>query len=167
MKYDFELYKLSNQFFVDYPPNIYPEILSKPNRPHYCLLIDIHCDYFICIPFRSNIEHKNAFKFKNTQRSQKFNSGLDYSKMVIINNNLYLDNANIIVDQDEFNQAIQNIHIIVNDACKYLKTYMQHIKGEKVLHEKQYNRMYKYSTLPYFHNILKLQIINPKQLITV
>lgn len=158
INYDFELYKLSNQFIKDYPSNLYPEILSKTNRPHYCLLIDTHCDYFICLPFRSNIEHKNAFKFKNTNRSQQSNSGLDYTKMVIINNHDYLDNSNIVIDQDEYKQAMQNIKKIIDDATEYLQTYIEHINNKTILHKRKFDRLYKYSTLPYFHDVLNLPV---------
>lgn len=39
---------------------------------------------YICVPFRSHIHHKNAFLFKNTERSKIDSSGLDYSKTVLI-----------------------------------------------------------------------------------
>lgn len=39
---------------------------------------------YICVPFRSHIHHKNAFLFKNTERSKTDSSGLDYSKTVLI-----------------------------------------------------------------------------------
>ena len=55
MTFDADIYKLSDEFFADYPADRYPELMRKPDRPYYCLLIDIHTDYFICVPFRSNI----------------------------------------------------------------------------------------------------------------
>lgn len=39
---------------------------------------------YICVPFRSHVHHKNAFLFKNTERSKTNSSGLDYSKTVLI-----------------------------------------------------------------------------------
>lgn len=39
---------------------------------------------YICVPFRLHIHHKNAFLFKNTERSKADSSGLDYSKTVLI-----------------------------------------------------------------------------------
>ena len=83
MEYDFEIYQLSSKFFADYPETQFPELMHKFGRPYSCLLIDSHDGYFICIPFRSSIGHKNSFMFKNTQRSQRTKSGLDYSKIVI------------------------------------------------------------------------------------
>ena len=43
--------------------------------------------------------------FKGTQRSKRTKSGLDYSKLVLIKDNEYLDNKKAIVDKDEFNET--------------------------------------------------------------
>lgn len=71
MEYDSELSLLSSKFNQDYPPDTYPELMHKHGRPYTCLLIDSHDDYFICVPFRSSIGHKNAFMFTRTARSKK------------------------------------------------------------------------------------------------
>ena len=76
MDYDSELSLLSPKFTQDYPPAAYPELMHKHGRPYTCLLIDSHDDYFICVPFRSSIGHKNAFMFTGTARSKKTKSGL-------------------------------------------------------------------------------------------
>lgn len=154
--YKYEIYKLSAKFEADYPISKYPEILYKSDLPHFCLLIDTHCNYFICVPFRSNIDHKNAFLFKNTNRSKRTHSGIDYSKMIIIKDITYLDNTNVVVDQDEYIQAIKHIQSIVLESVNYLNTYINHVNGTKILHEKNFNRRYKFTTLKYFHNILNL-----------
>lgn len=69
---------LTNAFISDYPSSQYPELMYKQGRPYNCLLIDTHEDYFICLPFRSHINHPNAFMFKNTKRSIMNKSGIDY-----------------------------------------------------------------------------------------
>ncbi len=98
-----DLYLLSSKFIQDYPINKYPEIMCKQGRPYTCLLIDTHDDFFICVPFRSNISHKNAFLFTNTARSEKSKSGLDYSKIIIIQNSDYIDSLTpAIVDHYEY-----------------------------------------------------------------
>ncbi|MBQ2396828.1 MAG: hypothetical protein II304_07350 [Bacteroidales bacterium] len=167
MQYDYQLYKLSNKFIADYPPQDYPELLLKADRPHYCLLIETNSDYFICVPFRSNIEHNNAFKFKNTQRSKRSKSGLDYSKIAIINKGEYLSNAKIAVDKDEYKTAIKCMEKIVNQASKYVNDYINHINGSHVLNIKEFDRKYRFSTLPYFHDILNLPHKPMKQTIMV
>lgn len=75
---------LSKQFIADYPQSHYRELMLKDKRPYGCLLIKTRNDYYICVPFRSHIHHKNAFLFKNTERSKTDSSGLDYSKTVLI-----------------------------------------------------------------------------------
>ncbi len=103
MEYDSKLSLLSSKFTQDYPPTTYPELMHKHGRPYTCLLVEAHDDYFICVPFRSSIGHKNAFLFTGTARSKKSKSGLDYTKIAIIKDNDYFDSATAaIVDQDEY-----------------------------------------------------------------
>ena len=159
MDYLSQIYLLSSQFIQDYPINKYPELMHKRGRPYACLLIETHDDYYICIPFRSAINHKNAYLFRNTKRSQQTNSGLDYSKIVIINNPDYLDSATpAIVDRDEYHEMMTNLSQIVKEAISYVDTYINHINRTNPLHPKQYKRKYGFSTLKYFHR--ELGIIN-------
>ncbi len=69
MEFIAELYLLSKKFIQDYPPADYPEIMYKNGHPYTCLLIDTHIDFLICVPFRSDIKHSNAFLFSGTARS--------------------------------------------------------------------------------------------------
>ncbi len=153
MDFDTEIYSISNDFFNDYPPTLYPEILFKPSRPYHCLLIDTHIGYFICIPYRTNIAHNNAYKFKSSNRSKQHRSGLDYTKMLIIRENKYLS-SNVIVDNDEYKETMLNLNRIVRESNTYLKTYINHITGISPLNPKGFARKYEFSTLPYFHDIL-------------
>ena len=82
--FDYQVYKLSSSFYASYPHVKYPEILSKSPRAYNCILIDLHMDYFMCLPFRSDVRHSNGYHFKTTLRSKSHKSGIDYSKMVII-----------------------------------------------------------------------------------
>lgn len=146
---------LSSKFIQDYPPDTYPELMYKHGRPYACLLIESHDDYFICVPFRSSIGHKNAFLFTGTARSKRMKSGLDYSKIVIINDRNYFDSSTAaIVDQDEYAEMMRNLPIIVQEALNYVDTYIKHISGTTLMHPKAFARKYQYSTLPYFHNIM-------------
>lgn len=155
MEYDLELSLLSSKFIRDYPSVTYPELLHKQGRPYTCLLIDSHDDYFICVPFRSSIGHKNAFLFTGTARSKKSKSGLDYSKIAIIKDIDYFDStATAIVDQDEYNEMMKNLPTIVHGANDYVDTYIKHINGTKTIHPRAFLRKYQYSTLPYFHDIM-------------
>ncbi|TCL61635.1 type III toxin-antitoxin system TenpIN family toxin [Allofournierella massiliensis] len=155
MEYLESLYLLSQDFMQDYPASVYPELMHKQGRPYSCLLIETHEGYFICVPFRSSIGHKNAFLFTGTARSKAFRSGLDYSKIVIVKESRYLDsNRPAVVDQDEYNEMRANLPKIVEQVNRYVCTYMNHVTGKKTLHQREYTRKYGFSTLPYFHDIL-------------
>lgn len=156
MDYDVEVLLLSSQFAADYPSTTYPELMHKHGRPYTCLLIDTHQDYFICIPFRSSISHSNAYIFQNTQRSQTTRSGLDYSKIAIIKDTAYLDDTPAVVDQDEYKEAMTNLEKIAQQALKYVDDYIAHKNGTNILHHREYDRKYRFSTLPYFDDILGL-----------
>lgn len=162
MKYNVEVCQLSIKFYTDYPSTKYPEIMYKKERPYTCVLIDVK-DYYICIPFRSSIQHNDAFLFTNTIRSLENRSGLDYKKVILIKDTNYLNTTTpAIVDSDEYKMMMSNIKIIINEICDYITTYVNHIKGIKSLHRREFLRHYLYSTLPYFHNILGLSKANKK-----
>lgn len=156
MDADVKIYQLSEAFLRAYPSAEYPELMYKRGRPYSCLLIDLHMEYRICIPYRSSIHHKNAFLFTGTERSRRTKSGLDYSKMVLIREDSYLDDRNVVVDQDEYRETIQNIRKIAGQAVDYLDGYIHHVDGTKPLHPKNFARKYQYSTLPYFHDVMGL-----------
>ena len=157
MDYAVEIYKLSSNFYTDYPKTQYPELMQKDNRPYTCLLIETKDEYFICVPFRSNITHKDAFLFKNTRRSTSSHSGLDYRKTVIIKDMKYIDSSTpAIIDTDEYVATIANIERIVSEVNKYVDKYINHIQQISILHTREFERHYQYSTLQYFHDILGL-----------
>ena len=78
-----ELYRLSAAFTDAYPLETYPELMYKSARAYNCLLVDVHVDFYICIPYRSHVPHHNGFFFKHSNRSKRRRSGLDYSKIVL------------------------------------------------------------------------------------
>lgn len=153
LEFDVEVRYLTAQFLNDYPQTTCPELERKPNRRYACLLVDTHQGYFICVPFRSRVQHKNGFRFRNSNRSRRTPSGLDYSKIVLVSEMDYVG-APAVVDQDEYKETMQNIRKIVEEACEYIERYVKHVTGEKVLHEREYQRRYGMSSLPYFHDVL-------------
>jgi hypothetical protein len=156
-EFDSQVYLMSPQFITDYPLSSYPELMYKQGRPYTCLLIETHDDYFLCVPFRSSINHRNAYHFTGTQRSLKSRSGLDYSKTVVIKNGDYIDSATpAIVDQDEYSEMMKNLPAIVQQVLDYVNAYIGHKNGTAPLHPREYARRYGFSTLPYFDSILGL-----------
>ena len=156
MEYISTLRRLSDDFYNAYPRETFPEIMQKGLRPYNILLIDANNDYFICVPFRSEIKHRNAFLFKNSARSRNSSSGLDYSKICIVQKMNYISVSPGIVDRDEYVEMYQNLDEIVEQACAYVSNYVAHQNGSAPLSATQYRKRYKYSTLPYFHKELGL-----------
>ena len=152
MDFIIDICQLTKDFIIDYPSVKYPELMNKLGRPYSCLLVDTHYDYYICIPFRSHINHKNSFMFYGTIRSKRAKSGLDYSKIILINKDNYISNKNTVVDNDEYNEVIKNDVQIVSEVVKYIDDYINHVSGIRLIHPKQFDRKYKFSTLPYFHD---------------
>ena len=154
MDYIFDIYLLSDQFIKAYPFSEYPELMNKQARPYNCLLIDSHEDYFICVPYRTSINHNNAYHFKNSKRSRIAKSGLDYSKIVIIKDTSYLSTDIAVIDQDEYRETLANMNRITNEVLHYVDQYILHVRGISILHDREFDRLYRYATLQYFHNEL-------------
>lgn len=151
MNYIFEIKKLTKSFYDIH--NGDEDIIRKTQRAFNVLLVDVK-DYYICIPFRSHISHEYAYKFKDSERSKTNDSGLDYTKICIINDSNYIDNSITTVDNDEYKEMISNIDIIVEGAINYIDEYIDHINGIKTLSKRKFSKKYKYSSLKYFHSEL-------------
>lgn len=151
---DYQILKLTNTFFQTYPNPPYTEILKKKGRAYNCLLFQSHYDYFICIPFRSEISHSYAYHFKASVRSKKHKSGLDYTKILIIDRLEYIENKESLIDHDEFKEMILHLEEIKTAALAFVEDYIAHINHTKILHPKEFRRRYAFSTLKYFHKQL-------------
>ena len=83
---------------------------------------------------------------------------------MIISNQDYIDSSTpAIVDQDEYNEMMTNLPQIVKEAVSYVDAYIAHINGTAPLHPKQFARIYGYSTLVYFHDIMGIVIPTDKE----
>ena len=157
-EFDYQVLNLTQKFYTDYPDPPYKEIVRKNSRPYNCLLIQSHYGYFICIPYRSHIRHKYSFMFKNSIRSKRAKSGLDYSKIVIVADSNYIEQTDAIVDKDEYNETRNNIEYIKNDAQEYVDDYVNYLSGNSTKYDKkEFERIYQYSTLQYFHKELGIK----------
>ncbi len=153
----YQILRLTDAFYNVYPNPPYVEMLKKKQRAYSCLLFQTHYDYFICIPYRSEISHKYAYLFKKSARSRQHKSGLDYTKIVIIKNSDYIDNKDAIIDKDEFNETIANFKKIKSEALEFVEAYVAHINKSRILHISEFKRRYTYSSLQYFHAELGLK----------
>lgn len=153
---DYQIIRLSPKFYLDYPNPPFTELEQKENRQYTCLLFQTHYDFFICIPFRSNIKHKYAFHFTHSVRSRKCKSGLDFTKIVIISKTEYLDDRQAYVDKDEFLEMQHNFPLIKQQALSYVEDYIHHLNRTRQMHPQEFKRKYIFSSLPYFHPQLSL-----------
>lgn len=110
MKPAFQIVKLTESFYHHYPAPPYNEILQKKDRPHCCLSVQMGHSCFLCIPYRTEIHHRYAYKFTSSQRSIAHKSGLDYTKMIIFCQNNFIDTEPGILDQDEYIETIRHIN---------------------------------------------------------
>ncbi len=152
--YDHQVLRLTEAFYNDYPNKEYGEILKKAERPYNCLLIQTAYEYFICVPYRTEISHGYAYKFTRSKRSRRHRSGLDYTKIVIVAKQEYLDTSPALVDADEYKETMMNIERIAREAHTFVEQYVRHWNGEQVLHPSEFKRRYQFSPLKYFHKEL-------------
>ena len=131
-----ELRLLFDSFYNTYDPSCCPEILQKSNRAYNIAVFNSHKGYYVCVPFRSNITHKYAYRFKKSKRSKYNKSSVDYKKMIIIRNLDYIDDDNIaVIDKDE---------------------YIDYKTGKQNISKQEAKRRYEFSSLQYFHKELGL-----------
>lgn len=156
--FDYQVLNLSSKFYNDYPAPPFEEIIRKDFRPYNCLLIQSCYDYFICIPYRSHMNHKFGYKFKYSARSRRTHSGLDYTKIVIIKNSEYIDKSDAVVDADEYRETRDSIEYIKKDSQTYIDDYINHLlcKSNKY-DDREFERAYRFSTLKYFHKELGIE----------
>ena len=142
---------LTEKFYKFYNFESYPEVLQNEDRPYIVWLIKIEKNTF-GIPFRTNIGHKNCYKFKKSKRETQKSTGLDFSKAVILNNEAYIG-ADANIDNYEYSELDSKKDHIFKRFEKYVKNYIKYIKNNNKM---LLDWKYKYSTLMYFHDELGL-----------
>lgn len=118
---------------------------------------DYLADYYVCVPFRTEMKHNHGYKFKFSNRSQEHISRLDLLILVIVSKDDYIGESSTI-DIDEYKEFEKQEDHIHKNLEKYIHDYVEHVNGHKPLHIKQFERKYKYSTLKYFHKELGIVI---------
>ena len=102
-----EFHRLSAAFYAKFDQC--EEILTKEERPYYVLLLELD-GLTYAIPLRSHITHHFCFIADN---STGHNSGLDYSKAVVITDPaLFIDPSPVTVRRYEFNVYKQREYLI-------------------------------------------------------
>ncbi len=74
--------------------------------------------------------------------------------IIIASDSRYVGVDDAIIDKDEYNETVRNIHRIKKEALKYVDEYVAYRLGNKKMNDREYKRKYEYSTLRYFHKEL-------------
>ena len=143
----YEIRYLSKDFYNVYPKDIYPELECKETRPFLVLLVNIN-ELKFAIPFRSNITHNFCYKFENSNRVSKSSTALDFSKSIIVKEDMYLDNY-AFIDQEEYKELNSKIYFIISKFKKFILTYVK-IKENYDKNSYKY-KLLNYCTLQYFY----------------
>ena len=146
-----EFHRLSAAFYVEF--GYYEEILTKEERPYYVLILELDALTY-AIPLRSHITHPYCYIADN---SNGHNSGLDYSKAVIITDTAnYIDQVPVTIRQHEFNVLKQHEYLIKKQFSSYVKSYKKDILRHQRNQVLPVSSLCRYSTLKYFHKELGL-----------
>ena len=151
----YEIKKLSQSFFNDYPLDQYPELLSKDNRPYLVLLILIDGLKF-ALPLHSNIKHPYCYKFRNALHKTFYNGGIDFEKAILIKNDEYIG-ENRLIAYDDFCEIEKKFYFIVSKFKRYLNGYYRILRNET---SELFKNRYNFSTLNYFKEDLISIAIN-------
>lgn len=141
---------LSTEFYKAYTHDKYPELLKKENRPYLILIIELDGIQF-GIPFRTNIKHRFAYKFINSNKVTETITGLDFSKAVVIEDPKYLGER-AFVDFNENRDVLSHYKEIKEKFIKYVYNVKKYINGE--IRDEYFAKRLSTSTLLYFKDSL-------------
>lgn len=136
-----QLKLLSEKFYDTY--SYCDEILKKENRPYACFTVELDGSIF-AIPFRHHIKHGHAFHTLGE-------AGLDYTKSVIITDELFFSDDKPTIESKEFAIVKRNEHKIRYGLTKYINQYKRAMKHRDNPRSKNILR---YSALKYFEEYL-------------
>jgi protein AbiQ len=111
-----EFHRLSAAFYAQFSQC--GEILTKENRPYYVLLLELDGTIY-AIPLRSHITHSYCFIADNSAGQ---NSGLDYSKAVVVSDAAqYIDPIPVTIRQHEYNVYKQREYLIRKQFSSFVR----------------------------------------------
>ena len=147
-----ELRYLSSLFYQRY--NDCPEIMNKgETRPYIILVIEVEKTKF-AIPLRTNL-HKTTDCYESNPET---NSGLDYTKAVVILKNEYIDLTRFPeIEHKEYNYIKFKEREIKISFAKFISDYKKDVIRHKKNPSIPENPRFKYCSLQYFKKELGLE----------
>lgn len=143
----YELRKLSELFFDDYPSELFPELERKRDRPYLVFVLLIRGKKF-ALPLRSNINHPYCYRFHSPKFGKEMRPGIDFSKAIVIENELYLGGY-ATIRKEEMQEIARYAGSIIERFSKYLDGYVSFCKTS-IKKGQRIERKYLYTTLRYF-----------------
>lgn len=133
---------LSEEFYLAYQSEDYPEMEQKHNRPYIQVYVEIEGIQY-AIPLRSDIHHPHVL-----WTDKKNHCGVDFSKAVVITDEKYIDSStDPHIRQDEFDALRGKDYKIKTKMEKYIEDYKM---AKNDLSKPRNQQLVKYSTLQYF-----------------
>lgn len=123
------------------------EVLEKQQRGYGLAIISINNLRF-GIPIRTTLHRANKYCFKTIG-----DSGLDYTKAVLLEKDAYISGETFKVKSEEFTKIKEHDHFIQQRFEKYV---MDYIKAHKKKDARVIDREFRYSTLINYHKELGL-----------
>ena len=147
-----ELRYLSASFYTHYKEC--SEIMNKgETRPYIIILVETESNKF-AIPFRTHL-HKTKDCYESNPQT---NSGIDYTKAVVITKDEYLDKDRYPeIEHKEYNYIKFKEKEIKIAFTKFVKDYKKDVIRHKNNPDIPENPRFKYCTLQYFKNELGLE----------
>jgi protein AbiQ len=142
---DNKIRNLTQEFYNDH--SAMNEILINANRP-YCVMILTVDGLDFAVPFRTNIGHNHSYLFTGSPRGN--NSGVDFSKAIVLTDRKYLGNETMI-ENHEYSMFINNKDIILRRFKKFIENYKKWHNDPPYYHQEN---LFRYSSLQYFHSEL-------------
>jgi len=147
---------LNDQFYYDSQQKV--EILQNDRRP---LFLGMRYEgSMVLVPLRSNISI-NTNKLRDNYplpESSKPNAGLDYTKIIILEDNKYIKDIKFGSEHGikmvQYRTLQRNLHTILGEIGTYLDTYCSLIERNV---DTRSISAYRFSTLQYFHKELGLE----------
>lgn len=147
-----EYFKKYNSTFIEM---LDPTDMGKQTRRMYIFLKILIDGNNILVPLRTNLPDLRTYGLIGypVPSEKKPNAGFDYRKMLIINDDKYINPVTELnIPSSQKNIINENYSTIVNQSKQYVKGYMKAVKKNRHLLDKKF----KFSTLHNFHEELCL-----------
>lgn len=151
MQFTFKICRLSHKFYTVMPSKNYPEIMTDLQRPYFVMQTQKLPNLYICVPFRTNVYHKECYKLPivipNTSPA------IDYSKTLLIENDAYVGEQ-VLINKMQYKALRSHVVTVATEIIRYIERYKSFLENPRLLQTSAYRKRYQYTTLKYFSHFL-------------